>query len=123
MATLQGCAAWGIQKKGWLFDVFRRIVFRMEHVLVQAEHFAIGGVDIEVLPDVIGLGDGFGGQPECDHICDAYADTAGHVDDALGGAAGQPPENIAVIGEPYAKLKIDFGWLNAAHPVDANDSQ
>ena len=25
--------------------------------------------------------------------------------------------------EPYAKLKIDFGWLNAAHPVDANDSQ
>ena len=25
--------------------------------------------------------------------------------------------------EPYAKLKIDFGWLNAAHPVDANNSQ
>ncbi|WP_419600263.1 N-6 DNA methylase [Thiolapillus sp.] len=25
--------------------------------------------------------------------------------------------------EPYAKLKIDFVWLNAAHPVDADDSQ
>jgi len=25
--------------------------------------------------------------------------------------------------EPYAKLKIDFDWLNTAHHVDANDTQ
>ena len=31
--------------------------------------------------------------------------------------------SFSVTIEPYAKLKIDFGWLNAAHPVDANDSQ
>ncbi|WP_419632180.1 hypothetical protein [Thiolapillus sp.] len=30
---------------------------------------------------------------------------------------------IPVKSEPYAKLKLDFGWLNAAHPVDADDSQ
>ena len=31
--------------------------------------------------------------------------------------------SLKIYVEPYAKLKIDFGWLNAAHPVGANDSQ